>query len=320
MGDTEQSNLVFKDELGNTNVRLKTALENHKRHLSEQLANLDDREATLTERVTNLNKTKDETASTNGNVDATPDDLIEINAGGKIIAAKRSTLTQIKETMLEALFSGRWDKKLQRDTSGRIFLDVNSDCFQAIVDYLNEMTISSGDEPPEPPSVDDELKHILQHQMELFGLLGSGVDSKIIKDSSQVNLLHEWLVEDKSDGDFYLLYRFSRDRGEGTVFHPDFHSKCDGKECTITIIETKCGKVLGGYTNTPWSCDDGYLKANKAFLFVLSTGSNGGGTPGKLRLMNKNDSQAIYNESTYGPTFGGAHDLYVQGKDKNMCI
>jgi hypothetical protein len=53
------------------------------------------------------------------------DDIIEINVGGENINAKRGTLFQIKGTRLEALFSGRWDKKLLRDSSGRIFLNVN---------------------------------------------------------------------------------------------------------------------------------------------------------------------------------------------------
>ena len=145
------------EELISTNSLLKAALDNHEKHLSDQLADLDSRETSLTERINKLNQMKSVTASDNG-IDASPDDLIEINAGGKSIVAKRSTLTQLKDTMLEALFSGRWEKRLQRDKKGHIFLDVNSTCFQAIVDYLNEMTISSEDNPPDPPSVDDENK------------------------------------------------------------------------------------------------------------------------------------------------------------------
>ena len=37
----------------------------------------------------------------NGIVDAKDDDLVEINAGGRVIAAKRSTLTQLKGTRFE---------------------------------------------------------------------------------------------------------------------------------------------------------------------------------------------------------------------------
>ncbi len=67
-----------------------------------------------------------------GNPNASGDDMLEINAGGKVIVAKRSTLTQhMVGTKFGALFSGRWEKKLQRDGDGRIFLDVNPECFQA---------------------------------------------------------------------------------------------------------------------------------------------------------------------------------------------
>jgi len=127
--------------------------------LDKVILALNNRDTLLKERLQELNRKKHEIAQTHGNLDATDDDLIEINAGGKIIVAKRSTLTQIQGSRMEALFSGRWDKKLMRDGYCRIFLDVDPTCFQAIVDYLNEMTISSEDCPPSPPSVDDEHMH-----------------------------------------------------------------------------------------------------------------------------------------------------------------
>jgi hypothetical protein len=47
-------------------------------------------------------------------------------------------------------------------------LDVNGDCFQAIVDWLNLLAISSEDELPKPPSVDEEYMPILNHQLGIF--------------------------------------------------------------------------------------------------------------------------------------------------------
>jgi hypothetical protein len=44
--------------------------------------------------------------------DVADDDLLEVNAGGEIVVAKQSTLIQFTGTRLEALFRGRWDKKL----------------------------------------------------------------------------------------------------------------------------------------------------------------------------------------------------------------
>ena len=281
------------EELIIANKRLKTAHVSNERDYEAQITKLDRKESSLKERLNQLNKKKLETSKSNGDVDATDDDLLEVNAGGIIVVAKRSTLTQLKGTRLEALFSGRWDKKLQRDGNGRIFLDVNPVVFRALVDYLNDMAISSEDDPPSPPSVDDEHKHILQHQLGLFGLLDRSLtmetpDSNIVKTVGHMTQLHNWLEEDGSDGELSLLYRSSRD-GVGEAA---FHSKCDNKGCTLTVIETTDGFVLGGYSNTPWLRDNTWRAANKAFLFVLS--GNDIAYPCKMKLKNANDDNAVF--------------------------
>ena len=53
--------------------------------------------------------------------DVSDSDMLDINAGGEMVRVSRGTLTQKKGTVLEALFSGRWDKQLQRDGKGCIF-------------------------------------------------------------------------------------------------------------------------------------------------------------------------------------------------------
>jgi hypothetical protein len=54
---------------------------------------LNQREIGLKERLDQLNRKKHEISQLHGNLDATDDDLVEVNAGGKIMVAKRSTLT-----------------------------------------------------------------------------------------------------------------------------------------------------------------------------------------------------------------------------------
>ena len=218
-------------------------------------------------------------------------------------------------SIFSALFSGRWDKKLQRDGNGRIFLDVNPKCFRAIVDYLIELTISSEDNRPHSPSINDEHLHILLHQLELFGLtdqipMFQLPDSYIVKDGTKATVLHDWLQEDESHWELHLLYRSSRDgRNDST-----FHDKCDGRGCTLTLIETTDGNVIGGYSNTSWRRTGGaYDSATKAFLFALS--GSGISFPCKMKLKNPNDTYAIFNYSPYGPAFGGGHDLYVEGQE-----
>jgi hypothetical protein len=304
------------DELSAAGRCLKSARDSLVQDLDNVIAALEYRDTLLNERLLELDHKKHEIAQAHGNLDAADDDLIEINAGGKIIVAKRSTLTQIQGSRMETLFSGRWDKKLMRDGHGRIFLDVDPICFQSIVDYLNEMTISSEDSPPSPPSVDDEHKHILNHQLELFGLGSDSSllhDSNIIKDVGGCDVLHQWLEKDGEDGDFSLLYRQTRDG----LTNEAFHSKCDEKGCTLSVIETTCGKVFGGYSNTAWSSSGGWTKANKAFLFALP----GGGilSSCKMKLMDANHPHAIYCGSEYGPTFGsGSCDMTVHGSNVGL--
>jgi hypothetical protein len=86
---------------------------------------------------------------------------------------------------------------VQRDSHGRIFVVANPTCFRAIVDYMNEMMISSKEGPPSPPTVDDEQALILQHQERLFGagIMIEFPNSNIIKDERHSFVLHDLLEE-----------------------------------------------------------------------------------------------------------------------------
>lgn len=217
------------------------------------VAQLDRAEKRIEERYKLVASKRTANDEAHGNPNASDDDLIEINAGGKSIVAKRGTLCQLKGTRLEALFSGRWEKKLQRDSNGHIFLDVNGECFQSIVDYLNDMKISPQDNPPDPPSVNEEYSEVLAHQNKLFGIAATFPmtrrlpDSEIIRNDDHAKLLHDWLDDDGEDGEFQLLYRSSRD---GTSAE-EFHKRCDIKGCTISVIKREDGMIVGGYSNTP---------------------------------------------------------------------
>ena len=155
---------MMEDKLERANKRLQDARDDLDKHLEKAQVE----EKRLRDRLHHLDEQKRECADANGNLDTSDDDVIEINAGGKIFAVRRGVLCQIKGTKLEALFSGRWDKKLLRDGSGHVFLDVNPKAFRAIIDWLNMLAISSPEERVRMPTVDAECKHLLKHQMELF--------------------------------------------------------------------------------------------------------------------------------------------------------
>ena len=197
------------DELKAASKRLKVAHDGLEQHYQDCIAAQDKREIMLFERMTELNERKQKAVAAYGNIYAAADDLVEVNAGGRVISVEhRSILTQLVGTRIETIFSGRWDKKLLRDSNGVIFLDLNPDCFQAIVDYLGEKMISSESDPPSPPSVEDEHDHILRNQLELFGFVPTveRPTSTIIKHEGHCKILHDWLKEDDSDGEFTLLF------------------------------------------------------------------------------------------------------------------
>jgi hypothetical protein len=218
------------EKLAAANGAVKVAEQQHAQKYTAEIDKLEYKETQLLDRIKQLDERKESIAKVSGDLDATSEDLVEINAGGKVIALTRSTLTQIEGSRLSALFSGRYDKKLIRDINGRIFLDVNPVCFQAIVDYLVDYKTASEDNPPTPPSVDSEYQADLMHTLELFGINADVAlaESQIVEDTNHANHICDWLVEDKSYGDFVLLYRSSRDgRNDQT-----FHSKCDNKGST----------------------------------------------------------------------------------------
>ena len=59
-----------------------------------------------------------------------------------MMSVTRNTLNLIKGNSMEALFSGRWYKRLPRDEGGRVFLDVNPNCFGVVVELLSKRKIT----------------------------------------------------------------------------------------------------------------------------------------------------------------------------------
>ena len=66
--------------------------------------------------------------------------------------------------------------------------------------------------------------------------------------------------------------------------------RCNNKGCTLTIIETVDGEVIGGFSNAPWSSRSTCSEANKVFLFALS---GSGISPSKMKLKDANNPRAI---------------------------
>jgi hypothetical protein len=105
-----------------------------------------------------------------------------------------------------------------------------------------------------------------------------------------------------------LLYRATRDGFTSS----SFHSKCDGKPNTVSIIKTNSNFVLGGYTAKVWNTNAGdYTFDDNAFIFSLRR--NGISNSEKFTVR---DPSTAIRPSMPGPSFGsykGSNemDIYV---------
>ena len=139
--------------------------------------------------------------------------------------------------------------------------------------------------------------------------LGVQVDSQILSEH-QHDQIRSWLQDvsglaSPEQVKLELLYRASRDGWRAQ----DFHSRCDDKGPTITVIKNTDGFVFGGYADGPWSSHNNWTHSSQAFLFSLHSPSGVG--PVKLPLV-QNHQYAMQCHASYGPTFGCTpHDIYV---------
>eukprot|EP00808_Paulinella_micropora_P017442 g62659.t1 len=100
-----------------------------------------------------------------------------------------------------------------------------------------------------------------------------------------------------------LIYRGSRDGFTGHVFH----SKCDGMGPTLTVIKpSHNNNIFGGYTEHTWSSTGSY-SSQPAWLFSLRNARD----DTAYKFLPSTASSHAYNNGSYGPTFGGGHDLHV---------
>ena len=117
-----------------------------------------------------LEETKRCLAEENGEMKKT----LKLNVGGVNMKASRESLTQFPNTLLGALFSGRWDRKLARDRKNRIFLDVDPDCFDIILEFLKLCkNAPPGSDAIPMPQVPCERRDDLQETFDrLFAFFG----------------------------------------------------------------------------------------------------------------------------------------------------
>ncbi len=172
----------------------------------------------------------------------------------------------IPGSMLHAMFSGRFDTKPSED--GSYFIDRDGTHFRYFLSYLRTGQLIV----PEDKIVRKELLAKAEfYQVEgIIKTLTRKLQPRPFEDSVIISLdqrkaLINWLKETRAltNASDKLLYRASRDGWTAA----NFHSCCDNKGPTVTVVKSTGNYIFGGFTEELW---DGRLLK---YLCSLSTDS-----------------------------------------------
>ena len=126
----------------------------------------------------------------------------------------------------------------------------------------------------------------------------------ILLNEEETNMVKDWILKRmKSEGkkvEMTRLYKLKNINGDS---YSTFHSYCNGKNYTLTLIRTSRGYRCGGFITQSWSSSGNYITDKNAFLFSLEFK--------EMYPVNIDGTNAIYDNGSYCPTFGNGHDLYI---------
>eukprot|EP00043_Microstomoeca_roanoka_P014155 m.139429 g.139429 ORF g.139429 m.139429 type:complete len:602 (-) comp15945_c0_seq5:429-2234(-) len=106
-----------------------------------------------------------------------------------------------------------------------------------------------------------------------------------------------------------LCYRGSTHGWSST----SFHTNCNGRQPIVVMARGTNNYIAGAYSETAFTTSSrGYQPGYSNFLFAMGTGSTF-----TKALCTNYPTSAIYDSTSYGPTFGNGHDWYVSGGMKN---
>jgi len=146
---------------------------------SEMMANLDAREAALSNSQRELKRHR-EAANSDRRRPSEPDreftgnsersDVLRLNIGGeKTVSVQRGTLCAITGSKLAHNFSGRLDNALPHDDNGAFFVDFDPELFLPLLAYLRMRRINDPGTPQTIPSVAGRDKEF-QSMLKFFGI------------------------------------------------------------------------------------------------------------------------------------------------------
>ena len=184
---------------------------------------------------------------------------VKLNVGGQHFTTSVQTLTKDPNSMLAAMFSGRFEMKPSED--GSFFIDRDGTHFRFILNFLRTGKLTL----PEGATCTKELEEEAEFY-QIQGLIDALRSAKLTPDEpfrestiltyvEYRKILQGWLPE-VLVGEWRLLFRASRDGFAASAFH----SKCDNKGPTVTVVKSGAN-IFGGFTEKPWK------NAGGKFLF-----------------------------------------------------
>ena len=132
-------------------------------------------------------------------------------------------------------------------------------------------------------------------------MLSGGVfETEILKGNIKlIDTLKQWIVPEKNVK-FKLMWRCSVDGWDWSKFY----SQCGTAKPNLILAKVKeNGQIIGGYTDQDWQANNKWKASKFSFIFNLSLKKKYKGKQGIIQ-------NAIYCNSSGGPTFGEGYDLY----------
>lgn len=243
-------------------------------------------------------------------------------------------LTREKETFFTALFSKQW--QLERDPDDKsIFIDRDGKLFNHVfgiftnrqdTDWNVEHWISlttthhwSGVLSSSQSDLSIKWKKSKEkgrrRRRRKWRLVDSYFPDGTLLETEQKRKLNEFYGKSKQR--WYLIYKASRDSFDAN----EFHSRCDNRGATVTVIRSNNNYLSGGHTAIPWTSGGTYKSDTSAFLFTLI---NPHAIPPTEYMIKPTSVRDVVNRNSgYGPTcmFGGGSDLRVANNSDatNSC-
>ena len=174
---------------------------------------------------------------------------VKLNVGGQHFTTSVQTLKKDPNSMLAAMFSGKFEMKPSED--GSFFIDRGGTYFRFILNYLRNGELIL----PEGATFLKELEAEAKFY-QLQGILDElkpkepkvFEESVILTNEAHRRVLKSWLPETMT-GEWRLLFRASRDGFAASAFH----SKCDNAGPTIIVVKSGGLNIFGGFTENAWT-------------------------------------------------------------------